>query len=287
MTGILDTPQRQTSIDRIDPWIVSGGAGFFIDFPTPGSPPVQEEGVQLVCSVYIPKGSIGFLKALRVAPFRPTVFRPFPFNVQVGEQIQFCQWVGFNPAAADNDNPPRPVDYWTVPFGWESYFNSDDENAFPPSWNWSLRLIQGNTQELRLHGNNIPPVPNFDDVPPPPDQIASWFLLDNVPVPSTAYRQGIPGRALSSYFSEQRVQVIQGDELNLHVPIPENTTLCLFTKWRQKAVFPVVANSAGRYEYAGREPFYPIGPSWGSLIGFNQSADQMPAQQSAVYGWRS
>jgi len=273
----------------VEPWLVTGGSSYFLpEFTEEDVCDVRASGVQLVCSVYIPKGVVGFLKQLRVAPFRPSVFNPVMPNYR-----PFAgNWIGFNPDSEPSDEPIRPNAVWETPFAWENYFDSYDENSKPPSWRWYLKVISGNIADLRAHKTNLPDpgaIPLTEENLLNGQFYESWFLIPDVAVPSQVYSGGIPGSAIGMPWDGQRVQVIQGDELSLHLPIPENTTLALFTRWTQQPIKGVFAGTKvgsgdSRSNYT-ESAYFPLLPSFGSLLGYNQSSHLLPGKKNAEYGW--
>lgn len=274
--------------DAVSPFLVSGGSSYFLPEFTNEYEDVRKQGIQLVTSVYIPKGAIGFLKQLRVAPFRPAVFTPGNYLIPVQENSPLiANWQAFNPDAApeDSDFPTRPAGVWEAPFQWENYFNSYNTEVIPPSWRWYLRIIPGNIDDLRLNGTNLPTKPIPFTEPPPADYLDSWFLIPDVAVPDRVYPGGIPGSSPGSPWDGQRVQVIQGDELTLHVPIPEHSTLCLFTRWRQSAIPASFGRKGDVHTQYTEEAYYPLLPSFGQLLGYTQSSHQAPGNHNAQYGW--
>jgi hypothetical protein len=109
-----------------------------------------------------------------------------------------------------------------------------------------------------------------------------------VAVPAEVYFGGLPGSAIGMPWDGQRVQVIQSDQLSLHLPIPENTTLALFTRWTQQPIEGVFATKGETEETRAnytRAAYYPLLPSFGSLLGYNQSSHLLPGKKNAEYGW--
>jgi len=283
----------------VEPWMVSGGSSWFVPEFTSEFFDVRAAGVQMICSVYIPKGSVGFLKQIRVAPFRPAVFNP-GFYTTIGGTVEapnllYGQWIGFNPQSAPSDFPTRPSGVWETPFAWENYYNSYDRESVPPAWRWYLRIIPGNIDELRSHKTNLPDPASIPFTEPlTPGYLDSWYLVPDVAVPDEVYKAGLPGSPIATPFDGQRVQVIQSDQLSAHLPIPENSTLCLFARWQQQpieAVFAgVLASNEGGIELEKRlnyteTKYYPLLPSFGSLLGYSQSSHLLPGKMNAEYGW--
>jgi hypothetical protein len=226
--------------------------------------------VQLVRSLYVPFGKTGFLKQLRVAPFMPPVFVD-PWETS-GVNNTLTTWRIF-----PGTSPTRPGGrngVWETPFGWESYFNSADPASFPPQWTWQLRLLQGNIADIR---RTRPPFSVADPL--------SWYLVENIAVPLSAYPGGLPGAAPSGFWTPERMQVIQGDELTTHVIVPQNTTLCLFTSWLQGTVQPQAGADGEDPDINYGAPEYPLLPSFGQLHGYVQSADRDSSTENARYGW--
>lgn len=257
--------------DTLEPFLVSGGATFYITTLAPEVPfEPAPAGVQLVCSVYVPTGKVGFLKELRVAPFMPTMLAD-PWTT-TGAANLTTSWREFDSVA---DGPVRPGGtngVWTTPFGWESYFDSVDCGEQPPQWTWQLRLVKGNVARIRADMGPF----SFAD----PE---TWYLQPNIAVPLFAYRSGIPGAAPSGFWGPQRMQVLQGDKLSTHVLVPQDHTLCLFTQWTQLAFQPraVVDDTIVPY---GEEVF-PLLPSFGQLHGYMQASDRVTSQENAKFGW--
>jgi len=293
------SPPPSSKADAIVPWLVSGGSLEFLNgWPAADPSELPERnGIQLVCSVYIPPGSIGFLKSLRVAPYRPAIFDFF--DVQLAEDID--PPTHYNYRSFSYPNPPsafyasrRPVSYWHTPMGWEAEyegFGPVDPQSNPPSWRWTLRLIKGNIDDLRIGAKNLeyPVIP--ESLPIPLETRQSLYLWPNIAVPASIYPGSLPGSSLGQYFSDQRYQIIQGDQLELHVPIPENTTLALFTRWRQVGVNVLVANKSGpngTSEIIHPEfdtLLYPLLPSFGQMAGYTQHHDQAAGVHNSQYGW--
>lgn len=259
--------------DIIEPFLVSGGATFFI---VAGGPPQfdpRPSGVQLIRSLYVPFGRTGFLKQLRVAPFMPTIFVD-PWETS-GADNAVTSWRAFQ-AGGGPARPGGRNGVWETPFGWESYFDASDPDAVIPQWTWQLRLLTGDINKIRA---TLPPFSVADP--------ASWYLVENIPVPSSAYPAGLPGAAPSGYWTPERMQVLQGDELCTHVIVPQNTTLCLFATWIQDPAQPWAAEVGAEgvvYQAYGAEEF-PLLPSFGQLHGYLQAADREDSTENARFGW--
>lgn len=261
---------------KTSPFLISGGMNFFWPNEIFPSGDAAENGIQFICSVYIPKGYQGFLKQLRVAPFKPAILNP-KFLTWDGVTTYRAFWTGFN-ISGDNE-PIRPDGVWETPFGWESYFNGQTEFPFPPApkWTWSLRLIAGDIKELRRSRNNFP-TPNITD-------LNSWYLIPDIAVPNEVYGSGFPGTSPGFDLEAQRMQVVQGDQLSLNVPIPEDSTLALFAQWTQKPYSPVLEYGQDSREfYYGEDTMYVILPSFGQLLGYMQTLGESAAE-NLLYGW--
>jgi hypothetical protein len=265
-------PSASGDARGITPFLVSGGR---IDWLLQFEPSLFDPrplGAQLLCYAYIPRGMIGFLKQIRVAPFMPPVFADPVFNAP--HRWRIC----------DNrllDEPNRPVGQmgvWTTPFGWEAYYDSTLEDRLaPPRWYWHLRLVPGSVDEIRSNRRNVPA---FD-----PSVPASWFLVPEIPVPLSTYSRGLPGSAPGQPWNKQRVQVIQADNLDLHVPIPEHTTICLFTTWNQELINAWERSAAGIIQVSDRQ-YFPLLPSWGQMLGYSLPVDQVEAIELRRLGWQ-
>lgn len=265
-------PPPQWQADAITPFLVSGGATFYIVQEIPPFDP-QPDGAQLICFVYVPKGAIAFLKEIRVAPFMPPELAD-PWEgrgaVPVPPLANPNLWRIFNGEPAVRAAGTHGV--WQTPFGWESYFAG---GGTPPSWTWSLRIMAGDLAQQRN------PAPfNLGDA-------TTWALQPNVAVPAAAYPGGLPGRQPSGFWASQRMQVLQGDKLSTHVMVPEHNTLCLFARWTQEAIAPESTAFAGEGTVIGEygPPVFPLLPSFGQLHGYIQPAASAATMENARYGW--
>jgi hypothetical protein len=257
--------------EQISAFLASGGATFFLLAAGPPLFDPRPAGVQLCSSMYVPRGRTGFVKEIRIAPFMPPELAD-PWTT-VGGVPPGPTWRTWN---AVTDFEPRAAGtngVWTTPFGWESYFDSGDVQAVPPHWTWQLRLIPGDIALQRRAFSLTDPT--------------TWFLQPNVPVPQDVYAGGIPGNAPGQVWGAQRMQVSQGDKLNTHVLVPEDTTICLFAQWTQQLFTPraVIPEGEGFTTAAAGPPIYPLLPSFGQLHGYVQAVDREAARENARYGW--
>jgi len=268
------TPQQ--SAERQEAWLRSGGLTFFPVVAGEGfSYDPRPAGYQLVAHYYVPKGKVAWVKQLRVAPFMPPVFAFDQTKaVVIGGGVQL-DWPEFNPAASGTDAPLRPsgrCGVWETPFGWEAYADFTGLTFTPIVWKWHLRIVPGNPL-LRAKP--------FDPADP-----LTWYMVPDVPVPPAAYPGGLPGQPPEAY-EPQRMQVLQGDELTVHVFCPQNATVCLFVEWSQVEVVPTFATDAGGLLLSPYgQPAYPLLPSFGQLSGYQQAIDREIAMQNAKEGWQ-
>jgi hypothetical protein len=256
--------------DIIEAFLVSGGQTFFL---VSGGFDPRPNGVQLVRALYVPKGRIGFVKQLRVAPFMPTVLVD-PWETKGIDGAGVTSWRDIT-----NGGPVAPGGkngVWETPFGWESYFDPGNVQSVPPQWSWLLRLLPGNIDELRA---KLPPFSFADPT--------SWFLLENIAVPIAGYPEGLPGAAPTGYFRPERMQVLQGDALVSHVVVPPDTTILLFVRWTQQLYQPRAFVSGGEAPTSVNygDPVYPLLPSFGQLHGYVQAADRDTSAENAYFGW--
>lgn len=259
-------PLAQTVGDPVEPFLVSGGLGFFSILGEGFDP--REAGVQLVASVYVPRGKQAFIKQVRVAPFCPPVFAD-PWLTS-GAANFAASWRDFGFGGVTTDSRAAAQNgVYTTPFGWESFFEFGGEPEIPPpTWRWSLRFVQGDA----LGPKAIKP---FNPIDP-----STWQFVDSLPVPAFAYPGGLPGTAPGPQWNEQRMQVVQADELTAHVPIPEDTTACLFTRWVQQRVTVRARDSNGQIVYyAAGGGEYPLLPSFGQMLGYMQSLNSPPQDE--------
>jgi len=87
-------------------------------------------------------------------------------------------------------------------------------------------------------------------------------------------------------MTPQRMQVIQADELSLHVVVPENTTALLWARWSQLLYQPLTTDSNGLPVEVGL-PLFPLLPSFGQMLGYTQSitGNNKAALNNAREGW--
>jgi hypothetical protein len=261
-------PLAQNVGDPIEPFLVSGGLGIFPVLNEGFDP--RDAGVQLVSSIYVPRGRQGFIKQLRVAPFCPPVFAD-PWLTS-GAANNAATWRDFGGTLTTESRPAVQNGVYTTPFAWESFFLFSEVDPIPPPiWRWSLRFVQGDA----LAAKATKPFNSFDPT--------TWQFVDSLPVPASAYPGGLPGYAPGPKWNEQRVQVIQADELTCHVPVPEDTTACLFTRWVQQ---PVIARAYGTdgaiiyYSLGGGER--PLLPSFGQMLGYTQALNTPPVDEHTL-----
>lgn len=269
------------SVHGVQPFYVSGGLTYWLTVAADDFYPNQN-GVQLVTYFYVPKGQRGFIKEIRVAPYCPSPLCD-PWATSGAASTQYlASWRMWGREDSGEESPlPFMGDLWRTPMGWEAAF--DDDTTVAPRWTWTLKFQQGNIQRLRGQGFlNIPP---FSTANP-----ASWFLVPDIPVPAAAYPAGLPGYSAGPQWDSQRMQVLPTDKVSLHVPVPEDTTVLLFTQWRQSDVLPLAGDITGRYPYvpdqediAPRIP--PIGPSVGSLLGYTQALTAESTLRNLERGW--
>lgn len=257
---------------KLTPFLVSGGIPRYILNDGPPNFDPRTDAVQLICSAYISDGNVGFLKSIRVAPFMPPVFGPDPVNNDL------LRWrapdARYGP---DYGRPSATAGVWETPLGWEGYFDDLADPAVPPPrWEWQLRAFQGTLEALRDSHRNVPPFSFGDPV--------SWFMVPDIPVPASTYAAGLPGRALGAPFGPQRVQVLQGDGLLLHIPIPSDTTVCLFARWKQQALYPLTMQDAGA-TMVQETPWFPLLPSFGQMAGYSLPEDCQEARELVKTGW--
>jgi hypothetical protein len=264
----------------IQPIYASGGMSYWLsDAGTDYFP--QPDGVQLVTHLYIPKGRHGFLKEIRIAPYCPAPLCD-PWLTTGANQPSWRAWnrqdEGNSTEAGSGFHQPAMGTLWSTPMGWETAW--DTASVILPSWNWTIRFFQGNLDVLRGQGfMNIPP---FNIADP-----TSWYLVPSIPVPARAYPAGLPGSSVGPSWDAQRMQILTGDKVNFHVPVPQDTTVLLFARWSQDAVWargemgtsPMITN------LNWSERLRPIGPSVGSLLGYTQPMGTAAATENLETGW--
>lgn len=262
--GLRD--QRPTDQgDRIRPWLVSGGQATW--FGLPYVEPAELAGVQLLASFYVPEAMTGFVKQIKAGPFKPSVLYSSVSN-------QLVPNVGA--VAASDNNPDGDNGYWRTPFAWEGYTSDAGVNPF---WQWHLRMVRGDIAAIR-EGKNIPAFSFLDPL--------SWFLVPNLPVPASGYPNGIPGTPPGMGWGPQRMQRFGGwEEGEVHIPIPGDTTVCLFAEWTQDIYTAVFQATDGAGTTILPNFILALGPSFGQLEGYTQPDNTVAGQRSAREGWQS
>lgn len=266
----LPTSYRQDADavgDGVVPFFASGGRANFLEIG--GVQFAAEDGVQLVTSVYVPPGRVGWIKQIRIAPRKPSPLAPLGVN---GVGIPSYEF--FPPLAA------RAVAVWETPMAWESYTADPIDYAIGvPSWWWSLTLLQGTIEAAR---GKRDPFLSTDE--------KTQYLLPEIAVDAEAYGEAIggidpvlPGQSPGSPFSRQKMQIVQGDELTFHVLVPPDHTALLFARWRQSPFTPIAAVGEAVFPWAN--PVYPLWPSFGSLLGYTQPVTTETAITNARFGW--
>jgi hypothetical protein len=224
----------------------------------------------------VPKGRIGWVKRIMVAPCAP----PILVDPWRGWAAHFNLFQAGPDPINQTQRAPAQAGLWETPIAWEGYFSAAGYLAAIPFWRWQLTLFPGNLDAYRA----AQAIPAFSIATP-----ASWFLAPDVPVPVSAYPGGIPGRGVNGYVSPQRVQSTPSSPLPVHIEIPEDTTVCLFAKWVQSPLSPLLAfgpNGPIQPWQAPQLPeVWPLLPSVGQLIGYMQAASRDAAQQNAAHGW--
>lgn len=256
----------QETGDAISAFVASGGATFFVS-DGPSNFNAQNDGIQLLTSIHVPRGRTGWIKQVRVAPYCPAVLA----NPWQGWP---ASWQNFEPigAATGIYRATAQVGVYTTPMGWESYFGLSTERL--PQWRWWISCLPGSLGEARAAAGAGP----FTFADP-----RSWYLAESIPVPRSVYVGGVPGRAPGGRFEPQRMQVLQGDQISWHMQIPEDTTACLWAQWEQSTVTVRTRNAEGDDIVMNDVP--PLLPSFGQLVGYTQATSSAAALANARNGW--
>lgn len=251
--------------EALRPWLVSGA--FCRHVVIPGFLDTSLDGVQLVTSVYVPTGYVGFVKGIRIAPFMPAYVAP---NWQKAPGLEYV---------AGNLNtltPQASFSYWETP-AWECFGNFDDPESFPPFWRWHLTFVRGTLADNRIFPLAASP--------------ATFRFIPEIPVPRAAYPTGIPGDAAGWNLGDQKVpRVNVTADGSLHVPVPPDTTVCLWSEWRQ-ATFDVnlqrfsVLDPSIDESFLGQQNIVALLPAWGTLAGYMQPRKAESALANAREGW--
>lgn len=264
-------PKPQDMGDAMAWWLVSGGAtSFLLAEDEAGEFDPSPAGVQMLCSVYVPIGQTGWIKQLRVAPYCPpelaNPWQGWPGNWQVFESFTIGE------AQNSTIRATAQAGVYTTPLGWESYFDVGSERL--PSWKWRITLLSGTIEAARRAQGAGP----FNITVP-----STWFLVPDIAVPASVYNGKLPGSAPGAHMPPQRMQVLTGDELDLHVLIGENTTAILWAEWAQSDVATYTMDSGGTTTVGPRIP--PILPAFGQMSGYMQQSTTEPANLNATQGW--
>jgi len=256
-------------MDAIRPWLVSGGATAFVIGE--GFDP-RPAGYQLVAQVYVGLGSVGWLKQLEVGPYCPPQLAD-PWNTVGGQSLNNPSWNWFTAGNPPFDSVRAAAQHgiYTTPLGWLSYQGGDP--ATQPLWEFTLRMVPGDTRKRRVA---------FDASIP-----STWPWQPGIPVPASAYAAtGLPGLPLgySGGWDWNPFQACPGAGLQLHGLIPEDTSLCLFARWRQNLVQPFAFGGGEGYEDLGGT-IYPLLPSYGRMLGYVQPNLSLAGQDNALHGW--
>lgn len=271
----LPTSYRQDADslgDGVVPFFESGGRANYLEIG--GTQFAAPNAVQLVTSVYVPPGRVGFVKQIRVAPRIPPVFA----DGWRGVALNFRWFPG-----PDGARPAGQIGVWETPMAWESYTVNPIEYAIGlPEWWWSLTLVQGTLAAAR--GQRAP----FD-----PLDFSTQYLIPELAVDAQAYGLGLaaapitlPGSSPGSPFSRQKMQILQGDQLSFHVVVPPDHTVCLFARWQQDK-FPALSVLASDPEAISAHgvPTFPLWPAFGSLLGYTQPTTTDAAIANTRFGW--
>lgn len=254
--------------DGIRPFLVSGGSPqFLVVFGEGFSFDPRPAGIQMVCSVYVPPGTVGFVKQIRIGPYCPPVLVD-PWRT-TGVQAGLGTWSA--PLGPDGGNPAAGTNgIWETPMGWQRY--ADPGEQFP-EWQWMLRVVKGNV--IAKYQNT----PQFDVTDP-----TTWDYVP-FPVPRAAYAgTGVPGSPPGGgTWQPNTMQAIPGAPLETHAIVPENTTVMLFATWKQSRVTPRAEDFNGPIVYG--DPVYPLLPTYGQLHGYMQSDGAGASEVNARTGW--
>jgi hypothetical protein len=266
--------------DAIEPFITGGGTTFYPtgypDDSESGEYPPEPGGVQLVCSQYVPPGRAAWIKQIEIAPCVPPILAD-PWRGWAGA-FNFFE-AGADPWGSAQ-RAASQAGLWETPLAWEGYFDA----ALPvsrPVWRWSLTLFPGNVAAERKRRN----VGAFDPTDP-----TTWYLAPDMPVPIQTYGGSLPGAAVQGYVGAQRFQAVPGCPLPVHILCPENSTICLWARWTQQTLNPILAYGANGplqpwEPSAAVGAVYPILPSIGRMVGYMQAMSRPAAAENAAYGW--
>jgi hypothetical protein len=253
--------------DAIQAFVASGGLTTFL---FGAAPPfnAQLDGIQLLTSVYVPRGRTGWIKGVRCAPYCPAVLAD-PW------QGWPATWQDFIPvgAALDSFRATARGGYYTTPMGWESYFSPGTEVL--PQWQWWITCMPGSIGKAKAQAQSAP---TFSLADP-----SSWYLAESIPVPASVYPQGVPGRAPGGRFEPQRMQALADDAINWHLQIPEDNTAMLWASWKQSTVSVQARDTNGDLLVFGE--VHPLLPSFGQLIGYTQATSSPAAVLNSRNGW--
>lgn len=262
----LQRPQDDAA--RIDPFYACDAWVYHPVFNL-GTLNCAPQGYQLVTYHYVPEGRTGFIKQIRICPYLPPAFAAI-----------YSPWV---PDYLGYPIRPNPVTgYWQTPAGWEAMFDPSVDpqlhRANMPKWSWTLQFLAGDIDQIKRENQ----IPDFDV-----DNPVSWYLASPYPVPAQAYPGGrLPGSVILGPNKLQRIG--SEEEGSLHIVVPEDTTVLLWCRWIQHSII-----APRLITYEGEVPvtvvlngeIYPILPSFGALIGYEQPNNKAVTGSNAREGW--
>lgn len=257
-----------TRMDAIKPWLAAGGLPYFIINAGLGFDP-RPAGYQICAWQYVPAGQVGFLKHVVVGPYcPPELADPWATVGALGPSwrvhTNFGSFFGTQRAQPTNG-------IYETPLAWQSYAVAGEVAIAPIEWEWLLTVVPGDIRKRQVP---------FDQTDP-----STFPWQPNIPVPESAYANGIAGAPLGfGQMGWSPFQCIPRAPLAMQGIIPEDSTLVLFARWRQVQVTPRLQITDGTTSDYG-PALYPLLPSYGQLLGYTQPTDSDAGESNALYGW--
>lgn len=227
--------------DQIEGFYVSGGRTFWRTGAEVINLPGDERfaGFQVLASIDIPKGSVGFLKGVIAAP--SFLEQPQTFVHVAGLTSPL---VPFVPQAilGGIDAGSVPCDpccsFWSSPQGWESgpkYSLQTGQPIGPPAatWRWGLISFQGTLENVR-------------------EGLNPQILAPNIPIPASEVAALPFQQAVGFQWDrqpQQRMGPVQA-ATSSHLLVRPNTTVILFAEWNQQATIVPNCNRREKFTYA-------------------------------------
>jgi len=260
--GAAINPRAQDVGDALASWMASGSSWFpYPVQPNGGQPPPLQPGewpirppeseyAEIVCAYHVPRGHVGWVHDIEIAPFmspglflEPTPAVTFANPFSVGGQASYG-W------------------HWQTGPVWEGWAPAVAGVKFAPSWRWAVVAAPGNPWRRRP----APPI----GIPFPAARIESLGF-------QAVYRGHLPTGEI--YSRIPLVGAARGSEASWNIQVAEDTTIALVVKGRNTIILPESINSI-----VVAMPVAPFAGSFGRLRGYQQQTATAAARRNASRG---